>query len=134
MNKENYEGLSDDELISRAESLIEGGDTEGAQKALDEVRERGGKWCYLQSVVFYRKKWINESRKQLEIAIRLEPENEEYKKALKELEDFRNSDEFKKIKREKRKEQMGGMSEACLIGCCECCGTGACDAICNGCS
>ena len=29
--------------------------------------------------MFYRKNWVNESKKQLEIALQLEPENEKYK-------------------------------------------------------
>ena len=46
----------------------------------------------MQSVVFYRKNWINESKKQLEIAIQLEPDNDKYKEAYKKLNDKLNYD------------------------------------------
>lgn len=43
-------------------------------------------------MIFYRKNWINESKKQLEIAIQLEPENEKYKEAYKKLNEKINYD------------------------------------------
>ena len=36
-------------------------------------------------MVFYRKNWINESKKQLEIAIQLEPDNAKYKETYRKL-------------------------------------------------
>ncbi|MEG1529797.1 MAG: hypothetical protein RR405_05520 [Clostridia bacterium] len=55
---------------------------EGAQKLLDGISYRGGEWHYYQSIVFYSKSWLAESKKQLEIALELDPSNEKYKKAL----------------------------------------------------
>lgn len=78
--------------FSRVEEFIKRGDIQEAQRTLDAFNERGGRWHYLQSVVFYRKNWINESKKQLEIAIQLEPENEKYKEAYKKLNDKINYD------------------------------------------
>ena len=40
---------------------------------------------YLQSVVFYKKKWSNESKKQLEIAMQMDPGNEKYKNSYDKL-------------------------------------------------
>ena len=65
--------------FAQVEELIKQGNDSEAQRVLDGFNERGGNWHYLQSVIFYRKNWINESKKQLEIAIQLEPENEKYK-------------------------------------------------------
>lgn len=67
------------------EELIKNGDIQEAQRVLDGFNERGGYWHYLQSVVFYRKNWINESKKQLEIAIQLEPDNAKYKETYRKL-------------------------------------------------
>ncbi|MCD8201202.1 MAG: hypothetical protein LUD47_03940 [Clostridia bacterium] len=64
------------------EELIRKGDINGAQKALDEFTVRNAQWHYLQSVVFYRKNWINESRKQVEIAVQLDPTNAKYRETL----------------------------------------------------
>ena len=65
--------------FARVEELLKQDNVSEAQRVLDGFNERGGRWHYLQSVVFYRKNWMNESKKQLEIAIQLEPENEKYK-------------------------------------------------------
>lgn len=78
--------------FAKVEELIRAGDIPEAQRTLDAFNERGARWHYLQSVVFYRKNWINESKKQLEIAIQLEPENEKYKDAYKKLNDKINYD------------------------------------------
>jgi curved DNA-binding protein CbpA len=73
------------EAFEKVERLIKGGDLQEAQRALDAFNERNAHWHYLQSVVFYRKNWINESKKQLEIAMQLDTENEKYKEAYKKL-------------------------------------------------
>ena len=48
-------------------------DVEGAQRALDEISYRGAEWHYYQSIVFYEKNWLNDSKKQLEMAIQMDP-------------------------------------------------------------
>lgn len=52
-----------------------------AQSRLDEFNERGAEWHYLQAVVFYKKNWSNESKKQLEIAMQMDPGNKKYQEA-----------------------------------------------------
>lgn len=73
--------------FERVEELIKSGDIQEAQRVLDSFNERSAKWHYLQSVIFYRKNWMNESKKQLEIAIQLEPDNKKYKQAYRKLSD-----------------------------------------------
>lgn len=67
--------------FSEVERLIRNSDLVGAQTALDAFDERGGEWHYWQSVIFYKKNWLNESKKQLEIACNMEPNNEKFKNA-----------------------------------------------------
>lgn len=67
------------------EQLIKKGDINGAQAKLDDVSERTAEWHYLQSVVFYKKNWVNESKKQLEIAMNMEPYNDKYSQAYTKL-------------------------------------------------
>lgn len=50
-----------------------------AQRLLDEISDRDAEWHYLQSVVFYRKQWMNDAKKQLEIAMNMEPANAKYR-------------------------------------------------------
>ena len=81
-----------DSAYLKVEETIKGGDLDQAQRELDSFNERGAQWHYLQSVIFYRKNWMNESKKQLEIALQLEPENEKYKDSYKKLNDKLNYD------------------------------------------
>ncbi len=60
------------------EILIKNGDISLAQQKLDDISERNAEWHYLQSVIFYKKNWLNESKKQLEIALNMEPHNSKY--------------------------------------------------------
>ncbi len=77
----------DGDAFSRVEELIKAGNIQDAQRELDSFNERGAQWHYLQSIVYYRKNWINESKKQLEIAIQLDGGNEKYKEAYRKLND-----------------------------------------------
>ncbi len=87
MNELNESATASDggDSYAKVEDYLRDGNIAEAQRVLDQFNERGGQWHYLQSVVFYRKNWINESKKQLEIAIQLEPENAKYKEAYRKL-------------------------------------------------
>ena len=52
-----------------------------AQARLDAFNERTAEWHYLLAVVYYKKNWSNESKKQLEIAIEMDPDNQKYRSA-----------------------------------------------------
>ena len=78
----NTEGKSGYEEVAE---LIKKGDLSAAQTALDNFNERGAEWHYLQSVVFYKKNWMNESKKQLEIAIQMDGANAKYRDAYEKL-------------------------------------------------
>lgn len=70
---------------AQVEEYLKDGNIAEAQRVLDQFNERGAQWHYLQSVVYYRKNWINESKKQLEIAIQLDSENAKYREAYRKL-------------------------------------------------
>ena len=52
-----------------------------AQAKLDNFNERSAEWHYMQAVVYYKKNWTNDSKKQLEIAIQMDPDNVKYRSA-----------------------------------------------------
>lgn len=127
----------------RVEELLRAGDIQEAQRVLDSFNERGAQWHYLQSVVFYRKNWVNESKKQLEIAMHLEPDNEKYKDAYKKLNDKVEKDAASTSANNGQSvyqgqnmntyqdDQMGGNF---CTACVECCALNAClNCLCNGC-
>lgn len=135
------------DLYGKAEQLIKDGNISEAQRVLDSFNERGAQWHYLQSVIFYRKNWVNESKKQLEIAIHLDPENMKYKETYHKLNDKISSDAqsnqqaggqaqqgpYQGQTMDSRQEdsQMGGNFCA---SCIECCYLNMCiNCLCNGC-
>ncbi len=71
--------------FSEVEKLIKSGNISGAQIKLDDYTERNAEWHYLQSVIFYKKNWMSESKKQLEIAVNMEPYNQKYTEAYSKL-------------------------------------------------
>ena len=74
----NTEGQSAYEEIA---SLLKSEKLSEAQAKLDAFNERGAEWHYLQAVIFYKKNWSNESKKQLEIAMQMDPNNRKYQEA-----------------------------------------------------
>ena len=144
MRELNESAASDDSdnTYLKVEELIKDGNISEAQRVLDSFNERGGRWHYLQSVVFYRKNWVNESKKQLEIAIQLEPDNEKYKETYKKLNDKISYDSQNanangqtvyqgQTMNSAPDDQMGGNFCA---SCIECCYLNMClNCLCNGC-
>ncbi len=84
------EGSSAFEEVS---DCIKRGDIARAQALLDAFNERNAEWHYLQSVVFYKKNWMNESKKQLEIAMQMDAQNAKYRDAY---ENLKNRSEYTK--------------------------------------
>ncbi len=76
--EQNTEGQSTFEEIA---DLLKEGKVAEAQTRLDDCSERTAEWHYLQAVVFYKQNWTNDSKKQLEIAIEMDPENTKYRNA-----------------------------------------------------
>jgi len=73
------------EAFAEVDRLLKAGDYKGAQQALDEVTRRNAEWHYYQSVIYYKKGWLNESRNQLELAVNMEPDNTHYQEVLERL-------------------------------------------------
>ena len=80
-------GGEQSQAFSSVESAIKSGNLTLAQTLLDDFNERDAEWHYYQSVIFYKKNWINESKKQLEIAISMNPNEQKYKTALNKIND-----------------------------------------------
>ena len=137
---ENAAAEDSESSFARVEELIKQGNDSEAQRVLDGFNERGGKWHYLQSVLFYRKNWVSESKKQLEIAIQLEPENDKYKEAYRKLNEKINYDSQRSSNESVYQgqtvnagdeNQMGG---SFCASCIECCYLNMCiNCLCNRC-
>lgn len=136
MEMRNFKPFDDNSMdYSEVVNYIKSGQLNLAQEKLDSYTDRTAEWHYLQSVVFYKKSWINESKKQLEIAMEKDPNNGKYKDAYLKL-NMRNtyqnqftSGNFNQQNVDDR--QMGG--EACG-SMANCCATWCCmELLCSGC-
>ncbi|MBQ9118181.1 MAG: hypothetical protein IJY11_03150 [Clostridia bacterium] len=119
-----------DNALAEVAKYLKANDVEKAQEKLDLFNERGAEWHYLQAVVFYKKNWYNESKKQLEIAMRIDPSNGKYREAYEKLNEKDNYEKAQNGENNpygnggsydypQRNEQMGGaMSNPCCCCCC----------------
>lgn len=114
--------------FSEVESLIKAGKISEAQQKLDDFNDRNAEWHYLQSVIFYKKNWTNESKKQLEISMNMEPTNAKYSDAYRKLKEkieftekqFRsgNADFSGEQGRTTETQMGGGFMDFCTTLCC----------------
>lgn len=117
----NTQGQTTYEEVSE---LLKAGNINEAQAKLDDFNERGAEWHYLQAVVFYKKNWSNESKKQLEIAMQMDPENKKYRVAYGKLNE-KNAYEQRSAEMPRSEsyapqdgEQMGGNTCSECVSCC----------------
>lgn len=130
-------------------SLIKNGSIDEAQSKLDEIEFRDANWHYYQSIIYYKKNWLDDSKKQLEICVSLEPNTSKYANALSRLnEDMAKSNPFNQTNNQQgqnryehtQNQQRAGYAQptrgqanskaccdtcCCLMWmdtCCECCG------------
>ena len=124
--------------FSTIDSLIKEGNIALAQEKLDNITDRTAEWHYLQSVIFYKKNWINESKKQLEIAVSMDPKNKKYSDDLSKLKakmeqtekQFKSGNAYNNPNNDYDNRQMGGNMSECE----SCCTTWCCtNLMCNLC-
>ena len=77
--------FTEDADYSAIQELITANKLDEAQKKLDERVTRDAEWHYMQSILFYKRNWFLESKKQLELACQMEPENTRYAQSLEKL-------------------------------------------------
>lgn len=125
--------------------LIKSGKLSEAQRDLDLIETRDAEWHYYQSIVYYKNNWVMDSKKQLEIALALEPTNQKYKDALEKMlkaQPQPNSTQNAQGGQNAQYSQRGGYTQppptssarnanaccntcctlVCCDSCCECCG------------
>lgn len=76
--------LGDD--YSFIDKLIKDQKYDEAQSALDGIMNRSAEWHYFQALIYYRREWLTECKKQLEAAIAMDPNNQKYRDVLNKLE------------------------------------------------
>lgn len=135
-------------IYEEVSALIKADKLTEAQSKLDSIDKRNAEWHYYQSIVYYKKKWFNDSKTQLEICVSLDPKNYKYADALRKLnEDMAQSDPFvnnqnANVNAQQQQQNRAGYTEPqpnnmgrnadaccnacctlmCCDTCCECCG------------
>lgn len=77
--------FTSDDDYTEIQKLISEGKLDEAQQKLDDRVVRSAEWHYVQSILFYKRNWFLESKKQLELACQMEPDNQRYKQSLEKL-------------------------------------------------
>ncbi len=76
---------ADEADYSEIQQLVKDGKLDEAQQKLDDRVTRDAEWHYVQSILFYKRNWFLESKKQLELACQMDPDNTRYKQSLEKL-------------------------------------------------
>ncbi|MBQ8322713.1 MAG: hypothetical protein IJX91_01970 [Clostridia bacterium] len=129
--KEHNKTTSGENSLEEVAALLKEDKLSQAQAKLDDFNERNAEWHYLQAVVFYKKNWTNDSKKQLEIAMQMDPDNLKYRNAYGKM-NAKNEYEKQSAQKETQNpygnrrydpsmddgEQMGGNACTDCISCC----------------
>ena len=68
--------------LQQVRLAINRGDISQAERLLNACPDRGAEWNFLMGVVCSRRGWMDEAKRYLETACRMDPYNEEYRGAL----------------------------------------------------
>lgn len=139
--------MADTYEMLEARRLMETEQYTAALAMLDKTpaEERCAAWYYLRSQIEEKTACYYNSVTSLKKAIELDPENKEYKTALKAMEKVLKKDNAEKGKMAGmavasasvcdsfKNKDFSGCCEACFEGCGECCCEGCCESACDGC-
>ncbi|MBR2646987.1 MAG: hypothetical protein IKD47_05475 [Clostridia bacterium] len=124
--KERNTNTDGDSAFEEISALLKEDKIAEAQARLDDFNERNAEWHYLQAVVFYKKNWTNDSKKQLEIAMQMDPDNVKYRTAYGKMSaknEYQNQQARMEQNPYERRtvaddEQMGGSACSECFSCC----------------
>ena len=77
--KEQSKNTEGKDAFEEIAEMLKKGEINEAQARLDAFNERSAEWHYMQAAVYYKKNWTNDSKKQLEIAMEMDPDNQKYR-------------------------------------------------------
>ncbi len=74
-----YGGSAD---FSEVRRLIRANELDRAESVLDGIAVHGAEWYYLRGVIAQKRGWMDEAAQNFRIAVRMEPNNAEYRAAV----------------------------------------------------
>lgn len=72
---------SGDPVFAQVRNLINSGNVDQAEQLLQGTSNRSAEWYFLSGSVAYRRGWLDEARQNYQIAVRMDPNNMEYRQA-----------------------------------------------------
>ena len=69
-------------VFAQVRQAVNRNDLDGAEQLLQGVPSRNGEWYFLMGSIAYRRGWLDEARQNYQIAVRMDPNNMEYRQAL----------------------------------------------------
>lgn len=70
-----------DPVFAQVRNLINSGNVEQAERLLQGTNVRSAEWYFLTGSIAYRRGWLDEARQNYQIAVRMDPNNMEYRQA-----------------------------------------------------
>ena len=75
-------GGSYDPAIQRIRLAIRQGDLNLAEELLNAMTDHDAEWSFLKGAICYRRGWLDEARRYYQNAVNMDPDNQEYQRAL----------------------------------------------------
>ena len=129
--KEQSKNTEGKDAFEEIAELIKNDKLAEAQARLDDFNERNAEWHYYQAGVYYRKNWTNDSKKQLEIAMEMDPDNQKYRAEYGKLNNKNEKEQQQERERQQQSQnpysnrpfeeedmQMGGNACSNCVSCC----------------
>jgi tetratricopeptide (TPR) repeat protein len=77
-----YSGNTGSAEFSRVRAAINAGNLGLAEQLLNSSSNHNAEWNFLTGSLYYRKGWLEEARRYFQIAVQMDPGNQEYAQAL----------------------------------------------------
>lgn len=78
----NQQSQNNDPTFARVRNLINNGSVDQAEQLLNGVNNHSAEWYFLRGSIAYRRGWLDEARQNYQIAVRMDPNNLEYRQAF----------------------------------------------------
>ncbi len=75
----NGQGSTD---YNQIRNMIQRGDINGAEQKLDSITTKNAEWNFLKGIIFQRKGWYDQAQQHLQLAVSMDPSNQEYRSSL----------------------------------------------------
>ncbi len=124
LRAESSQNTTGEDAYEQISQLLKANNLSAAQARLDEFNERSAEWHYLQAAVYFKKSWVSDSKKQLEIAMEMDPSNEKYRAAYGKMnaraqqQQQQTQNPYARQAPPEEPQQMGGSACGDCVSCC----------------